>query len=261
MIYLLSVIFLEKHFSINSNGCSIKCKLYSNGEFTFDNVVICCHGFAGNKESTAFAKLAEKTLALNNSTAFIAYDLPSHGEDARPNIDLDACGLYLNTVTDYARTKLKAVNMYACCTSFSGYILLKYIHEHGNPFKKAVLRCPAVTIYRLMNETILSSDDLVKLKKTKCVTVGFERKIKVTKKFMDELEANDVTSYSFAEFADDLLIIHGTGDKTVPFEYVSDFAENNGIPLFAIEGADHRYKDPAHMSSFVNAAYKHFFGK
>lgn len=250
--------FMEKYLNINGNGCSIKCKLFSNGAFSFENVVICCHGFSGNKESTAFKKLAEKILPLSKSTAIIAYDLPCHGEDARPNIDLNACELYLTTLIDYARTKLKAANFYACCTSFGGYILLNYIHSHGNPFKKAVLRCPAVTMHKLITETIISADDMKKLNKTKSAMAGFDKKIKVTKKFIDELEVNDINAYDFSSFKNDLLIIHGTDDDIVPFDVVKQFAMDNQIPFIATAGADHRYKNPVHMSCFVNSAYEHF---
>ncbi len=251
---------MEKYLNINSNGCSIKCKLFSDASFTFDNVVICMHGFSGSKESTAFVKLSEKLLPLKKSTAVIAYDLPCHGADARPNIDLGACELYLSTVIEYARTKLKATHLYACTQSFGGYILLKYIREHGDPFEKAVLRCPAVTMHRLITETIISADDIKKLNKTKSVMAGFDKKIKVTKKFIDELKANDITAFDFSGFGDDLLIIHGTNDETVPFDDVKRFADGNAIPFIATDGADHRYKSPVHMSSFVNAAYAHFFG-
>jgi hypothetical protein len=42
-------------------------------------------------------------------------------------------------------------------------------------------------------------------------------------------------------------IAQGTADELVPFDAVQSFAGRNGISMVTVEGADHRFLDPAKM--------------
>ena len=82
--------------------------------------------------------------------------------------------------------------------------------------------------------------------------VGFEKKFKINRQFLDSLAENDIMQYNFSAFADSMLIMHGTRDETVPIDAVRRFAEKNDLMLIEINGADHMFKDPARMSEYVN---------
>ena len=52
---------MEKDFSINEEGYSVRCRLFHQGHArTFKRVVICTHGFGSNKDKPNITRFAEK---------------------------------------------------------------------------------------------------------------------------------------------------------------------------------------------------------
>lgn len=240
-----------KYFNINSEGCSICCKLYQNEGQKADKVVLFGHGFGGHRDNRAAERFAKRILSKNKSAAVVTFDWPCHGSDVRKTLRLEDCASYLQQVCAYIGRTFAPEALLAYCTSFGGYLFLKYISENGSPFKRIALRCPAVNMYEIMTERILSEDDRTKLEKGKPVLAGFDRKIKVDKPFIDSLKEADIMQRDFLEFADDILIIQGTADEVVPPEAVSRFADDNCILYEAVEGADHRFQDPTKMDAAI----------
>ena len=250
----------SKFFSINREGCSIRCTLYYNELSAISQVVLCCHGFGGNKENKAALRLAQKVLHKRSDIGFLAFDWPCHGQDARKKLDLDDCDRYLTLVTDYARSELGTQTLFVFATSFGAYITLKYISEHENPFCKIALRSAAVRMYEVLDDdNIITQKDRVSLEKGKDVLVGFSRKIRITKHFADSLIAADITERDYKPFSDIIILIHGTKDEIVPIAPVQEFAEENHIPFFAIEKADHRFIDTAKMEEALKDIIRFFW--
>ena len=123
-----------------------------------------------------------------------------------------------------------------------------------------VLRCPAVNLHEIFTGLYLTENDLDKLRRGKDAVVGFEKKFKISRQFLDSLAENDIMQYDFSAFADSMLIMHGTRDETVPIDAVRRFAEKNDLMLIEINGADHMFKDPARMSEYVNNTVDFIFG-
>ena len=242
---------MEKYFEINDSGCNIKCKLYSSQTDGIENLVVFCHGFGGHKDNSAAAKYASRLLSKHKGTAVLTFDWPCHGDDVRKKLTLDDCGTYLGLVVKYADSQLGCRNLCTYDTSFGGYLVLKYIGEHGNPFSKVALRCPAVNMYDVLTKNIIRPDELAALSKGREVLVGFDRKIKVSPAFLSQLQAADITKYHYTDVAKDILIMHGTEDEIVPFEAVRAFAEKNQIDFIPVEGADHRFIDPRKMDEAI----------
>lgn len=242
---------MEKYFNINREGNSIRCKLYYRDLKAVRRVVVCGHGFTGNKDNKATERIADFVLKKHKDAAFLIYDAPCHGDDVKKKLQLNDCMTYLRLVTEYAKTTFKTDGLYGYANSFGGYQFLKYIAENGSPFVKLVLRCPAVEMYKVLSDSIMETADLKALKNGKPVLAGFERKIKINKDFLDSLKASDITAYDYAKYADDILIMHGTKDEVVDFDSVRAFAEKNAIRFVPIENADHRFKDPKAMDAAI----------
>jgi len=85
------------------------------------------------------------------------------------------------------------------------------------------------------------------LKKGKDIPVGFDRKVMIGIPLLEEMKANDIQQLDFIDYAEDILIIHGTEDEIVRFDVVRDFAENNVIEFVPVEGADHRFRNERKM--------------
>lgn len=243
---------MEKYININQNGLSIRSKLYCADVKNIKSVVVFGHGFSGHKDNRAAEKLAARIQKRHKDVALIVFDWPCHGDDASNKLRLADCMKYLDNVIGYMKSRFRTVKIYGCATSFGGYLFLKYISEKGNPFIKLALRCPAVDMYDVLTERIMTDDDLTAVEKNKPVLIGFDRKVKITKDFLTELKDNDILDLDYTLIGDDAIIIHGTKDEIVPFDVVEKFADDNGIALFSVEGADHRFSDPQKMDTAID---------
>lgn len=249
---------MERNFEINEKGHNIRCKLYYNKLLEIKKVVIFCHGFAGHKDNSAAEKFAERVLSKYKGIAVIVFNWPCHGNDVKKKLLLSDCDTYLELVIAYAKKQYNTENIYAYATSFGGYVVLKYIAEYGNPFVKIALRCPAVSMYDVLLNTVIKPDEYEILQKGKNVPVGFDRKIEVNPQFLTDLQNADIQKNSFLDYADDILILHGTKDEVVPLETVQKFSEDQVIELIPVENADHRFQNQACME-FATKAVLSFF--
>ena len=237
-----------KYEEINEQGHNIRCKLYYNDLNAVRKAILFCTGFAGHKDNQAAFRFAEKVLSKHKDTMVFVFDWPAHGDDVKKKLSLQDCDTYLTLVLSELTDHFHAEKLYAYATSFGGYLALKYIQEHGNPFLKIALRCPAVNMYDTLTRAIMKNDEADRLKKGKDVQVGFDRKVTVTPGLLEELRSYDVRQLDYLDYAEDLLILHGTADEVVPFDVSREFAENNLIEFIPVEKADHRFQNPVHMS-------------
>lgn len=249
---------MEKYFKINAEGCSICCKLYSDGARQFDRVIIAPHGFAGHKDSKATARFAERVLSKYKRIAVLCYDQPCHGDDVRQHLCLADCDMYLGRVLEYSRSTLGAKELYCYATSFGGYLSLKYMAEHGDPFVRTVLRCPAVNMPEVLWNTILSDTERELLSNGKSAEAGFDRKVRIDAAFVKELREKDMRKLDFIELSENILIINAGKDEVVPPAEIMKFADDNLIELVTVPKADHRFSDPVILTEAIKTALEFF---
>lgn len=240
---------MNKYFEINTNGYNIRCKAYYNEKCYAEKAVVFCTGFAGHKDNNAASKFAEKMLSKHKDIIVVVFNWPAHGDDIKKKLVLDDCDTYLTLVISKLKNEYGVQQLYCYATSFGGYLILKYISEHGNPFQKIALRCPAVDMYDVLVSHVIKSDEYERIMKGKDVQIGFDRKILVTGSLLEALKINDIRQRDYLEYAEDILIMHGTLDEVVPFDDSRTFAENNLIEFIPVNGADHRFQNPACMSN------------
>lgn len=242
---------MQKYYSVNERKLSVRCKLYAKDPGTISEVILFGHGFGGHKDNKAAETFANRVLDKNKGAAVVTFDLPGHGEDARKPLALSDCLTYFELVIEDIQKKYHPKSLDAYATSFGGYLVLVYIAERGNPFGKIALRCPAVNMYESLTGTIMSEDDLARIKKGKTVPIGFDRKVDITQGFLEELKAADITKNDYIDYADDILILHGTKDEIIPIAASKAFADDNLIDFIEVEHADHRFSDPQIMKATV----------
>ena len=249
----------SKYHEINEAGHNIRCKLYYNDLKAVQKAVVFGIGFAGHKDNQAAFKFAEKVLSKQKDVLIIVFNWPAHGDDVKKKLTLADCDTYLTLVLQNLQKQFGVQQLYSYATSFGGYLTLKYISEHGNPFVKTALRCPAVNMYDTLTGAIIKNDELDRLRKGKEVQVGFDRKVIVTPHLLEEIQANDIRQRDYLDFAEDILILHGTADEVVPFDAGREFADNNLIEFIPVEKADHRFQNSTHMSLATKYVME-FFG-
>lgn len=243
---------MNKYFDINEAGFSIRCKLYYNKDIhNHTDVVIATYGFGGNKDNKAIEKFADRITTKYKGYVVVAFDWPCHGNDARNQLLMEECIKYMDLVIGYVKNELKAERIYNYSSSLGAYITLRYLDAFGtNPFVRTAFRCPAIKMYDAFAMHI-TSDDWDKLNKGKEILRGHDRKIKLPKSFFEELKEHDVSQNDYMEYADDIIIIHGTKDEAIPIETVVEFSENNVIELFTVQNADHPFSNPDYMDQAI----------
>ena len=249
---------MEKLFTINAEKLSVRCKAYYDEWKTPQTVLLYGHGFGGSKDAAAAEHLAKRILEKNKRVLFLCFDWPCHGEDALKKLSLDACDAYLRLVLEHVEETWAPERLLGCAASFGGYLFLRCIAAHGDPFERLALRCPAIPMYEVLTGKVLDEAALEKLRKGKPASAGFDRKIEITPAFLAELRSSDLQALDWFDFADELLILHGTEDELIPFDAVAAFAEDNCIELIPVEGADHRFRNPKH-ADFAIAQMLEFF--
>ena len=243
---------MEKVFSINEDGCSVRCLAYCADPRSADRVVLYGHGFGGHKETRAAGRMAQALLSKYKHAALICFDWPCHGEDGRKRISLSDCDRYLRLVLDRAREQFTPRMIWGCATSFGGFLFLKYISEHGCPFDAVALRSPAVDMSMVIRQSLLSQEDLLQLERGREVLAGFDRKVKIGPSFLRELDEVRLRERDFLSCAERILIVHGEKDEIVPIEPVRAFADEQLIEFLPIPGADHRFLDPGRMDLAIS---------
>ena len=249
---------MHRYFEINEKGHNIRCKVYCQDLKTVTRVVVFGHGFGGHKDNGAAETFAQRMISKHKGTAMITFNWPSHGDDVKKKICLADCMTYLELVLAHVRQQFRTDVVYGYATSFGGYLFLKYIAQYGNPFRKVALRCPAVNMYDVITAAIMTAEDLEKLQKGKDIPVGFDRKIMIGTAFLEELRNQNIQTLDYLDYAEDILILHGTADEIVPFAAANTFAENNLMEFIPVEGADHRFRDPKKMDLAIKQILEFF---
>ena len=270
----------EKYFDLPGADFAIRCKLYcsdslfrkSRGqtdpelfpeELTgghFRRVVLFCHGFAGHRDNAMARTMAGNILASHDDTALVIFNWPAHGDDAHECISLADCDAYLGRVLSFVQEELQPRILDASATSFGGYLVLKYLHDHGEmPFRRLCLRCPAIVMHDVLMQTILTPEEIRRIEAGGTVLSGFDRMTGITGAFLQELQAADLMKGDYRPFADRIRIAQGTSDELVPFTAVQSFAQKNGMEFLPFQGADHRFTGPGQMDAVI-ASFLDFLG-
>ena len=246
-------------YTVSRGGCNVSCKLYYEDKKAIPSLTIFGHGFGGHKDNKAAERFAQRAL-YKLGMATLCFNWPCHGDDVRKKLRLADCDGYLAALMADVKTRYGDPRLYGYATSFGAFLFLKYMADHGSPFRKTVLRCPAVDMFRVMTGSILSPEELEKLEKGKEVPVGFDRKVNLDKAYLDEIRAVDLLRQDFTPYMDDILILQGRRDEIVPFDMVQRFADDQLIELVPIDNADHRFQDPRAMDEAIKAILEFFSG-
>ena len=234
------------------NGYNIECDEYIKGNEEF--IIIAMHGFAGDKKSTCIKKLMQKASDLN--IGLITFDWPSHGESEVNGdcLTVSNCLNDLETVYNYVKNKNFKSKVIAFSTSFGGYITLLYNIKKENKFDGIILRAPALKMYDVLMNNILDNNMLDSLKINSCFDFGFERIISVKNKFIMELKNNNIFELYKTNTFNNIDIIHGTKDTTVPIIDSIEFCKEYNFNLYKIEEANHRFDMPGQVEQVVDIA-------
>lgn len=233
------------------NGYNIDVKTFIPNECK--NIIIACHGFGGDKESSAITLLAEKV--NKDKIGVITFDFPGHGksEVEADKLTLNNCIKDLETVEEYARTKYPNAEIGVFATSFGAYITLLKINKNGHKYDSIILRAPAICMDEILKNAILK-EDVEQYKQRGYAILGYDREMKVPYEYYQELLNEKL--FDIYNANEKMLIIQGTEDDMAPIADTIKFIKekNTKANLVKIEGADHRMKKPGELEKAINFA-------
>lgn len=210
-----------------------------------DEIFIACHGFGGDKESSAIELLAKTVNKMN--IGVVSFDFPAHGESEVDGdfLTIENCINDLEFIEKYVKEKFNINKINIFSTSFGAYITLLKIIKNDADYNKIILRAPAIKMNEIFKNYLLQ-EDLSKFYERGYSIMGFERKMKVYTEYLKELEVNEIIDlYNDKK---EILIIQGDEDNVAPIKDTYEFVEKNkNIILKVLPGADHRMKKEGEM--------------
>ena len=246
-----------EYINLKDNNIEISVKIFLPKN-TVKKIIIACHGFGGDKESSTIKDLAEEMVLKN--IAVITFDFPAHGESKLDGKELtiENCIYNINTVYRYSKKFNAPISLFA--TSFGAYVNLINIARNNNEFQEIVLRSPAIEMAKILKEVLLK-ESFSKYKENGHTILGFERKMKIPYSFYEELLNNNINKiYDNIEIPK-MHIIQGNKDEVAMIEDTIKFVENhkNQIELNIIDNGDHRMNSPElrkKVMSYANGIYQ-----
>ena len=218
-------------------------------------VIIAIHGFGSTKRSETITDLIEKLDKHN--IGVIALDLPAHGESSEEGdyLTIDNCIADINSVEEYLNKNYEGVDIGFFASSFGAYLTLLKLNRGEKIYKKIVLRCPAISMAKIFENTLLLENmTLEKFKKQGHVKEGFARRFDVTYSMYEDLLRNDILKNYKSN--NNILIIHGTNDEIAPFEDTVKLQQKfrEKIKIEMIEDAGHRFQGEGQREKVLEIA-------
>ena len=212
------------------------------------NVLLCLHGFGGDKESSVISAFAKVDCTLYD---VVAFDWPAHGASDADDEELtvENCLKDLDAMVGYIKRQKPSARISCFATSFGGYIATLYRNSHPGVFSKLILRSPALKMDKVFRG-LVTDEEFDIISSGGRITMGFERKMQIGKAFWDSIVANRVYDVTVADPLN-VMIIQGDKDDVVDVDDIQEYADKNGILLRLFSGADHRYKRDGELQRII----------
>lgn len=240
---------------------SVPVKVYSEG--TAEKTVLAVHGFGGSKESLAIEGLAERLCPAGFRVA--APDLPCHGERCEPESELTPERCLADIIAVKQELMKDSGELYAFATSFGGCCILRLTELYGNPFRRIVLRVPAVnmadSLLRCMK--LFQPDFTLEDAEKNGFHVRMSRELDIPFSFYERLlELNEVRHCAAWDIPE-ILTVYAGRDELVSRRDTEEFLRlNPNIRSLCIEESGHRMNQkPEYLQTALDRAAEFISGQ
>ena len=238
---------------LSKNGYKIDMKIFMPK--ICKKIIIACHGFGGDKESSAIALLGK--IMQKHDIGVITFDFPGHGksEVMGDKLTINNCIQDLKSVENYIKNKYPNCKIGIFATSFGAYVTLLRINQGDSNYFSIVLRAPAICMDEIFVNALIK-DNIEDFKTKGYTKLGFDRKMNIPYLFYKELTENKL----FEKYKEnkEMLIIQGTEDTTAPIKDTKNFIKdiNTKAILIEMKGADHRMKKEGELELAIKQTEK-----
>lgn len=212
-------------------------------------VLLCLHGFAGDKDSSVIAALLE---GLDETgVGVVSFDWPAHGESPASDHSLTVENALadLSYVIGWIKSQV-SVPIACFATSFGGYLAILFRNQNPDAFFRLTLRSPALNMKEVFRR-LLTDNEYELIIRGETVEMGFERKMQIGKPFFKSLCRNDAFALEPPR-PEEILVLQGDKDLVVDPSDTKNYTQINGIKLVLFEATDHYYKRPGEKERIVS---------
>ena len=219
---------MKKDILINVGNYSLN--LITNGAENFDNIVLCFHGFNGDKWGDAYSGLKKR---LDNSLV-ASFDACGHGdsvvssEDMRLNIVLEE----IDAVVNYFRQVEPNTPLIFVACSYGAYRVMQYLINYKPEIRKVVYVNPAFEMLDVLEMT--KNFKYNELKAGDKIAMKSSLNKFISKEFLDDLYNNNLYSQNY-DLNYDSCVVVGKKDSLIPISDKLEIADRYNYKVVYVD--------------------------
>lgn len=210
------------------------------------SVIICCHGFASNRNNGLFKDLMQESKKYG--IPVITFDFQGHGDSSEntDNLTVQNCVDDLKIIEEYVRKYFPNARINILANSFGAYITLLKLkqdkEQNINPIESSiVLKAPAVNMADILKDVLLK-EPFEEYKANGQAKIG-KKEIILPYSFYEDLCRHSVMDFQVPV---QINIYQGKDDETASVQDTKKFAENNpNVVLSELDEEGHSFSPKA----------------
>ena len=227
--------YLKKKVLIQAEKYNIE--LISNGVEYFDKIVLCFHGFNGDKWGDAYSGLKN---SVKNSLV-CSFDSCGHGssEISSEDMRLDLILEEINVVVNFFRQSEPSKPIILVAVSYGAYRVMQYLIKYKPNIDKVIYINPAFKILNIIEK--VKEFNYSELKENAKVVMKRSLNKFIKKAFLDDLHYNDLYAETY-DISYKTQIVVGKRDSLIPIEDTLEIASRYYYDITYID-EEHCFKN------------------
>lgn len=219
---------MKKSILINMNNYDIE--LITNGKEEFDNIVLCFHGFNGDKWGDSYSGLKKK---LENSLV-CSFDSCGHGDSfvKAEDMRLDCILSEIDKVVSFFKSGFPNKPIVFVAVSYGGYRVMEYLIKYKPQIDKVVYINPAFRFLEILE--FAKEFKYSEIRENELVPMKRSLNKFMSKKYLDDLFKNNLYRQKLDINYDSEIVI-GTKDRLIPREDTLEISEMYGYKITYVD--------------------------
>lgn len=235
---------MKKNITVKMKNYNIE--VITNGVENFEKIVICFHGFNGDKWGDAYSGLKHRL----SQSLLVSFDSCGHGESevSSEHMRLDLILEEIDVVIKYFKHEYPNRPIILVAGSYGAYRVMLYLIKYKPDIKKVIYINPA---FRMLNILERAKDfKYSEIKTNEKIVMKKSLNKFIKKDFLDDLYNNNLFSQTFNINYNSQIIL-GTRDTLVPAEDIIEIADKYKYKITKIN-EDHCFENKESWQTVAN---------